>query len=287
MPDATRPSIVEALGLNLSRPIPDKRHTAGAVARRRSRPFRPDEQPEAVYTYRNAEGVTVAEKVRYPGKRFVWRRPDGQGGWISGRGQGRMPLYGLRETREIGSARVIVVEGEKDCDRIWLLGWPATTTADGAGSWKAEDTASLKTAGVEQVVILPDNDQPGRAHAQQVAASCYEAGLGVKVVILPDVPDHGDVSDYLGHHSKADLATLIKETQAWRPSTGFKLTRLDTVTPRAVDWLWHGTVGQGQGHSAGRRSGQRQVATCRVTWPPESHAGCRGRMAAWRHRARS
>jgi DNA primase len=46
------------------------------------------------------------------------------------------------------------------------------------------------------VVILPDNDEPGRLHAQQVATSVYNVAASVKVLHLPDLPEKGDVSDW-------------------------------------------------------------------------------------------
>jgi putative DNA primase/helicase len=68
----------------------------------------------------------------------------------------------------------------------------------------------LVAAGVKRVVLIPDNDQPGRDHVDQVARMCIKAGLKVKVAVLPGVPDKGDVSDYLATHSKADLIALLR-----------------------------------------------------------------------------
>ena len=236
--------IVQALGLDVKDLFPDPGTQPTPTA------FRPvirsGEEPEARYAYRSAEGVLLAEKLRYKPKRFAWRRPDGQGGWLSSRGEGRMPLYRIDEIRARGSHRLAITEGEKDCDRVWSIGWPATTTADGAGKWYPEYVTQLKAAAVEQVVVFPDNDEPGRQHAEIIASSCHDAGIGVKVVPLPDVPDKGDISDYLDEHDKADLVTLVREAQEWRPSTGVKLTWLHTVEPQSVDWLWSGRLARGK-----------------------------------------
>jgi putative DNA primase/helicase len=88
-------------------------------------------------------------------------------------------------------------EGEKDCDRLWAAGLPATTNIGGAGKWGPGETNSLKLAGVQHVIILPDNDEPGRKHATQVATALRSAGLGVQVIHLPNLPPNGDVSDWL------------------------------------------------------------------------------------------
>src|SRR5258705_2116501 len=94
---------------------------------------------------------------------------------------------------------LVIVEGEKDADRLWSLGLPATCNVGGAGKWKAGETAALVTAGVTRVVVVPDNDQAGEKHAQSVAASCHGAGLAIALLRLPDLPpipdqDSGDAS---------------------------------------------------------------------------------------------
>jgi hypothetical protein len=41
--------------------------------------FETDNRPEAIYQYRDAQGSLVFEKLRYPGKKFVQRRPGDHG----------------------------------------------------------------------------------------------------------------------------------------------------------------------------------------------------------------
>ena len=110
------------------------------------------------------------------------------------------------------------MEGEKDADRLADLKFPATTNAGGAGKWRDTYTQQLKGAGIEQVVILPDADAAGRSHAEDVARSCHALGLQVKIVQLPDVPEKGDVSDWLAAgHTRDELATLVKATSLYVP----------------------------------------------------------------------
>ncbi|HMM43749.1 MAG TPA: toprim domain-containing protein, partial [Thermomicrobiales bacterium] len=75
--------------------------------------------------------------------------------------------------------RVVVVEGEKDADALAALGIVATTCAQGAGAWRDEYSASL--AG-RHVAIVPDNDDAGRRHAEQVARSLAGVAASVRVV---------------------------------------------------------------------------------------------------------
>ena len=54
---------------------------------------------------------------------------------------------------------VYVVEGEKDADRLRLLGLTATTSPGGAGKWLPSFSAYFKN---KDVSIIPDNDDPAK-----------------------------------------------------------------------------------------------------------------------------
>ena len=162
----------------------------------------------AVYDYHTLSGKLLYQVCRFDPKDFRQRRPDDHGGYTwSLKGVERV-LYRLPELR--GKAAAFIVEGEKDCDRLTAMGLPATTCAGGATKWKAAYVEQLIEVGVQRVAVIPDNDGPGRKHAEQVAASCRAAGLEVRIVTVPDVPDKGDVSDYLDTHTKTDLVQLAK-----------------------------------------------------------------------------
>jgi hypothetical protein len=110
---------------------------------------------------------------------------------------------------------VFVAEGEKDVDALAELGLVATCNAMGAGKWRPEYSDHL--AG-RPVVILPDNDQPGRDHAQQVARSLQGKAASVKVLELPGLPEKGDVSDWISSGGTvAALKMLVKEAPLWVP----------------------------------------------------------------------
>jgi putative DNA primase/helicase len=170
----------------------------------------------ATYDYTDKAGQLLFQAVRYHPKDFKQRRPDGQRGWVWDLAGVERVLYRLPELK--GQERVIVVEGEKDVDRLRSLGLTATTNVMGAGKWKTEYTAALLAAGVTKVVIIPDNDEAGQLHATKVAASCLGAGLTVKTVRLPGLPPirvkHGeDVSDWLdAGHTRDELESVISGT---------------------------------------------------------------------------
>ena len=167
---------------------------------------------DTTYAYCDEQGDLLYEVVRFAPKDFRQRRPDGVGGWAWNLQGVRRVCYALPKL--LAHPMVFIAEGEKDVDRLWSLGLPATCNSGGAGKWADELTGQLVAAGIETVVILPDHDASGRAHADTVARSCHTAGLTVKIVILPDLPPKGDVSDWLDREGTVEqLNALVEATQ--------------------------------------------------------------------------
>lgn len=167
----------------------------------------------AEYDYIDERGTLLYQVVRFAPKDFRQRRPDGAGGWTWKLGDVQRVLYRLPELQ---GQSVYIAEGEKDVDHLRALGLTATCNAGGAGKWREDYTRQLQAAGVTSIVILPDNDDAGRAHAAQVAQSCHVAGLAVTVATLPDLPVKGDVSDWLAAgHAREELAALAAAAAPW------------------------------------------------------------------------
>ncbi|GAB6038194.1 hypothetical protein JCM15519_27530 [Fundidesulfovibrio butyratiphilus] len=197
----------------------------------------------AAYDYLGADGQLVFQVTRWEPKTFTQRRPDGQGGWIpSVKGIDLVP-YRLPEVLIAGT--VYVPEGEKDVHAIEKLGLTATCNAMGAGKWRPEYNSHFQG---KVVVILPDNDEPGRKHAQDVAAQLHGIAEAVKVLDLPGLPPKGDVSDWLGAGGTREaLVDLAKAAQEWKPSgdqaaaqaRAFRFLPLDEIlaVPRPTRWL--------------------------------------------------
>ena len=170
----------------------------------------------ATYDYRDTNGKLLFQVCRTADKRFFQRRPDGKGGWLNGLGGVKPVLYRLPEVLQAveRGEMVFIPEGEKDVDNLARLGLAATCNPMGAGKWWDHYSEHLRGA---KVVILPDNDEPGRKHAQQVAQSLYGKAASVKVLELPGLPAKGDVSDWLeAGHTKEELMRLAEETPDWR-----------------------------------------------------------------------
>lgn len=171
----------------------------------------------ATYDYKDVNGKQLFQVCRTANKHFFQRRPNGKGGWINGLGDVKPVLYRLPELLQAvqRGETVFIPEGEKDVDNLARLGLVATTNPMGAGKWRPEYSDWLKGA---KVIIIPDNDQPGRKHAQQVAQSLYGKVASVKVLELPGLPAKGDVSDWLAAGgTKEELLKLAAEAPEWEP----------------------------------------------------------------------
>ena len=152
------------------------------------------------YDYFNEHRELLFQAVRYEPKGFSQRRPDGRGGWTWNlEGVRRVP-YRLPDLIDAiaNKEAVVIVEGEKDVEALRALGIAATTCAGGAGKWRDDYNQHLKGA---SVVIIGDNDEPGRNHARDVARALAPIAARVRVLdlaaSLPECPPKGDISDWL------------------------------------------------------------------------------------------
>ena len=171
-----------------------------------------------IYDYHDATGQLLYQVCRTPDKQFPQRRPDGKGDWIWGMGDVEPVLYRLPQLLAAiqKGHTIFIVEGEKDVDRLVSQGLTATTSPMGAGKWKPTYNAHLQGA---NVVIIPDNDEPGEKHARSVALSLQGKAQTVKVVLLPYLPPKGDVSDFLDQGGTLEgLKALIDQTPLFTPS---------------------------------------------------------------------
>lgn len=165
---------------------------------------------ETVYLYHDDQGEPLFEVVRTADKQFWQRLPGAKKGGV---GNVKRVLFDLPQL--LGTAAgdtVFIVEGEKDCWKLWKLGLPATTNPGGAGKWLQSYTDWLKERLPDRkFVILPDNDPPGLKHAEEVEASLKRVGLDVRTVLLAGLPAKGDVSDWLtGGKGKEELLEAIR-----------------------------------------------------------------------------
>ena len=177
---------------------------------------------EISYGYEDEKSALLFQVVRRPGKQFCQRRPDGKGGWSYKLDGVRRVPYHLPEILGADPSRIIVVvEGEKDADNLRAMGEIATTNPGGTGSGKLWGTPSFRDPfRGRNVVILPDNDDPGQKHATRVAHALHGHAKSVKVLNLPDLPAKGDVSDWIEDGgTREELAAFVAACPVWTPVT--------------------------------------------------------------------
>ncbi|MEX5215306.1 MAG: AAA family ATPase [Nitrospiraceae bacterium] len=138
----------------------------------------------ATYDYVDEAGGLLFQVVRFEPKDFRQRRPDGHGGWVWNLEGVRLVLYRLPDV--VKSECVLILEGEKDVETAYRLGlpdgWAATCNPMGAGKWREEYSTCLQG---KRVTILPDGDEPGRRHAEQVARTLQGQAVEIRTLTLP------------------------------------------------------------------------------------------------------
>lgn len=167
----------------------------------------------ATYDYADEHGEIIYQVMRYEPKTFRQRAADGT--WSI---KGIKPLpYRLPDLLAKPDATVLITEGEKDADLLHSIGLLATCNNGGAGKF-SDDILPWFTG--RRVVIIPDNDEAGHNHALIVANKLYSLAESVRVLYLPELPEKGDVSDWLKNGgNKQQLIELARSTPEWLPQT--------------------------------------------------------------------
>ena len=127
----------------------------------------------------------------------------------------------------LSAETVYLPEGEKDVHTLESWGLVASCNPGGSGE------SHLYTGWADyfrsrHVVILPDNDDPGRKHALAVATALFTGAASIRVVELPGLPPKGDVTDWRGAGGTLDqLREVVEATQP-----------LDATALSALKSLW-------------------------------------------------
>lgn len=234
--------IAEAAGLGMSdlfdKPLRDKDNSNNS---------------EIVYQYRDASGNILFEKVRFEAteqkkKHFAQKRiingstvwgldegtyyetyPGGDNWGKKKRDRAKMKDFPLCEPVVYNLPKLIeaikkgenvyVVEGEKDADNLGKWGLVATCNFDGASistqkpKWRKEYNQYFKGA---KVIIFNDCDDPGRAHADNIAAELYGVAEYIKRVEIPELEEKEDVSDWINQgHEKEELIDIVSNSSPY------------------------------------------------------------------------
>src|SRR6516162_9051272 len=185
--------------------------------------------PKAVFDYKDARGNLLYQNVRFPlvtadgspvmssggkpDKTFRLRRPNGKGGWVDDPDDLAQVPYRLPDLVRalVDGATVFIPEGEAKVDALLEWSVPATHIAPGT-----KDYINLFLDA--DVILMPDNDAAGWKHVNTLGAALHGIARHIRVLLLPGLPDKGDIIDWVAAGCTAEkLRELGEQAPAWMP----------------------------------------------------------------------
>ena len=148
--------------------------------------------------------------------------------WVDGQGSLPSIPYNLPDIVARMDEPIWLVEGEKNADDLMALGLLATTAKGGASAFpKTTDFAQWFDG--TTVYAIPDNDAPGQKWLEAVKAAIPHA----QTIIIPGLPDKGDVSDWIAAGGTAQklLALTTDTTVSDVSPSGLE------ITPTPFEWV--------------------------------------------------
>jgi hypothetical protein len=197
----------------------------------------------ATYDYTDEHGELILQEVRVDGPaKCLVRRPampsdplekirtGDDGAWVwerpehDPRFEKRDILYNVVEMLAEPGQPVCICEGPKDCETLRSLYFVAVTNPFGYAEWHQQHADRLHG---RRCVVFEDNDESGRRRTRTVVGTLMLAGAAsIRVVRFPELPEHGDVTDWLNLPQHKDLtndqkralvANRVKAQRAWIP----------------------------------------------------------------------
>lgn len=216
-------------------------------------------KPVKGYRYTDRDGNPLYEVIRYQfeladgtfergkdgnlKKTFRQRRPDGRGGYIWNLDGIGHTIYRHQQVEQAIERRDLILfpEGEKDVETLEAIGFVATTNSGGAQHWSDAHAALFKGA---DVVLLPDNDEAGRAGAEKKLESLKAVANTVRILDLSrywDAPPKSDVTDWIAAGgTMEELTGILAGTIRPRPprsTFGAQTSGALAKKPVVYDWL--------------------------------------------------
>jgi len=194
-----------------------------------------DELPDGEYYEFTSPAGDVIYMQLHKG---AYYRKVGENLWKKGLGDVPRVLYNLHELVDGVRAgeTILHLEGCKDVETARERLGVVATTSGSTSSWRAEFRSHYIGA---DVVIVPDNDKPGRKYAEAVAQDIAPVANSVRIVHLPDLREAEDLTDWLdAGHDTEEFFAAVESTQAYAPEQEEPWPQpreLDTRLPSVAD----------------------------------------------------
>lgn len=170
---------------------------------------------EAIYTYVFCgNGAPAFTKLRLTGKKMIYGTFENDRFTYGLSGKHRkdmLAVYGdikaMRRAIEEGRP-IFYCEGEKDVQTLQKHGYRASFTCGSVGDWQSSYTDIVKNS---DLIILADNDSPGKELAQRILRDTKGAVRSARIVIpTPDI-EKGDISDFFeSGHTNEEFEKFIR-----------------------------------------------------------------------------
>jgi len=239
-----RPRQAKARKAADKKPKPVRPYAKGGTIRLGDREY----EIRAVYEYQDREGRVVLRKARgeyYENgeridKTFLIQHAGTDGKWYSGGGIYTELIYHQPDVLAMQgkSGLTVIVEGEKDVDNLRTLGVNATCGMHGGGIDKGGDSLlgkwndahSACFDGLDEVVVIADNDAAGEGISQWICRRIKDRVRSLKLLRIadhdPTLGKHGDFTDWgnaqIERGAKRSellpmLRAMIEATREWTP----------------------------------------------------------------------
>jgi putative DNA primase/helicase len=214
------------------------------------------------HPYKNSDKLVVRVKIKFDDGKYVnWYRVFDRGnpvGWQAKKPNDYLPVPYVGKGIDPFDPeydRILWPEGEKDVDSLCKLNLPAFTFG-GVGDGLPDGIAHYLAG--RHLVILADNDDPGRAHAHKKAAIAHQAGAAsIRIVHFPELPAKGDVTDFIVNGGTTEeLLRQIDTAPLWQApesptgensrESSLIIRCMADIEAEKVEWLWPGRIAIGK-----------------------------------------
>lgn len=193
------------------------------------------------YTYTDEVGIVLYHNIRFEPKDFRMATKDGKVGSLP-KNMAWVPYRLPAVIEAVRAGRTIYwVEGERDVHSIEKEGEVATTNAGGANRPLDPDWAAYFEGA--DVVIVCDNDKPGRAYGRAVARLLINSATSVRMTQSATPQAKSDVTDHLNAGYQLDQLESVQMKSVRR--TRWSVLSVMETHPEPLRWVLPGVIPEG------------------------------------------